>query len=276
MPSTCALLTTTSGLITLFSVPAIIGGIAGPQIIALPIASAAVVTITAIGAIVIYVKDRRASRRKIEKSLFGKVLNKQERRRLAPIYKVAKARAKADAEADRVELKYEEEKRARELKKVTNDLLLAKIRGLPLRSVLAAVRFLSKLAVEIPVAMVVDTAAAGVEDAIADVEGAPQGIVKPFTNVNIPEMEALVDDEVRDLQSVIRFPPSPDPKSGTASPVSRPPDPVDSSVSTATKAPAPELPGPVDSAVSTAGKVPVASRILDNEGLSTSMPVTPI
>ncbi|KAK6349566.1 hypothetical protein TWF696_005851 [Orbilia brochopaga] len=119
MPSARGLLISGAGLLCISSVPALVAGFASAgSPVALPVTSVVMVVVTAIGVVTVYVKDRRASRRAIEKSLFGKVLNRQERRKLAPLYQAGKARVKADAKADKAALKAEEKLRRRELKKV--------------------------------------------------------------------------------------------------------------------------------------------------------------
>ncbi|KAJ6264909.1 hypothetical protein Dda_1062 [Drechslerella dactyloides] len=131
MPNTGARGFLASGaiLIGLSSAPALVAGLTASSPIAIPLAitSVVIITVGAIGVVIVYIRDRRASRRAIEKSLFGKVLNRQERRKLAPLYQAGKARVRADAKADRAALYAEEKLRKRELKKVTKNHSLVDI-----------------------------------------------------------------------------------------------------------------------------------------------------
>ncbi|EPS39274.1 hypothetical protein H072_6909 [Dactylellina haptotyla CBS 200.50] len=182
MPSTRSLLTSGAGILAVIAGPGIVTGVMssfGDPIIGLPIASGVGIVITAIGTIIIYIRDRRASRRALEKSVFGKVLNRIERKDLKPQYKAAKARAKADDKAERAALKAEEKIRKKELKKVIKDRLRKKVKDLPLKVVLGIVRFINTLVIEIPKASVADLE--------ADASGIVQGAVQPIPNVPGPD-----------------------------------------------------------------------------------------
>ncbi|KAK6350582.1 hypothetical protein TWF718_003771 [Orbilia javanica] len=133
-----------------------------------------VLCISLAGGIVVYVKSRQSSRREIEKSAFGRILTGQERKELKKEYEAAKNKAKLDRKAKQAELKAEEkalklgqvqskltEKAAakslkKEAEKVKKEKFQKKIAGLPLKGVLAGVKFLNTLAVEIPKASVSD------------------------------------------------------------------------------------------------------------------------
>ncbi|KAK6541442.1 hypothetical protein TWF694_007253 [Orbilia ellipsospora] len=183
MPSTRGLLTTGAGVLSTAALPGIISGIIsaiGPDpTIGLPIISGIGVVVTLVGTIIVYIKDRRASRRALEKSVFGKVLNRVERKDLAPQYKAAKARAKADEKAEKVALKAEEKIRKKELQKVIKDRIRKKVKELPLKVVLGTVKFLNTLVVEIPKVTVGDIG--------ADAEGVVQGTVQPIPVVLGPD-----------------------------------------------------------------------------------------
>ncbi|KAF3913717.1 hypothetical protein AA313_de0205051 [Arthrobotrys entomopaga] len=186
MPSTRGLLATGAGVVGTAALPGVISGIIsaiGPDpTIALPIISGVGVAVTLLGTIIVYIKDRRASRRVLEKSVFGKVLNRVERKELAPQYKAAKARAKADEKAEKAALKAEEKIRKKELQKVIKERIRKKVKKLPLKVVLGTVKFLNTLVMEIPKATVGD-----IGDIGADAGGVVQGTVQPIPVVPGPD-----------------------------------------------------------------------------------------
>ncbi|KAF3925967.1 hypothetical protein ABW20_dc0106879 [Dactylellina cionopaga] len=191
MPTTRAFLMSGVGVLTAFSGPTIATSLATgfcDPLIALPITSILIIVVTAASSTFIYIKDRRASRRSIEKSAFGKVLNRQERKELKPQYKAAKVRVKANDKAERAALKAEEKIRKNELRKVIKDRIQTKLRELPLRLALGAVKFVTTLAAEIPKVTVTDLE--------ADVQ-VVQGAVQPIPSVPGP------DDLLRNRRPVI-------------------------------------------------------------------------
>ncbi|KAF3938706.1 hypothetical protein ABW19_dt0208923 [Dactylella cylindrospora] len=252
MPSARGLLATSAGLIAAFSGPAIGVGISSGPIIA-PIISAAFVGVTAIGTAIIYIKDRRASRRSIEKSTFGKVLNRNERKTLKPQYKAAKARAKADAKVEKAALKAEEKLRAKELRKVTTDELKKKIRGLPLKVALAGVKFVTVLAAEIPLVM-------------AEADAVMQGVVQPIPNVPEPDLLPGNRQIGNAVRNTVTSPTGAIGEAGGAvAPVA------------ATPANAPAAVGNLTSPVTNTAPVgSFTSSITNAAGSTTPMPVTPI
>ncbi|KAK6534854.1 hypothetical protein TWF281_006153 [Arthrobotrys megalospora] len=174
-----ALSTSTLGSVPSLIMPFLGGAMAEPMVIG-SITSGTVIVITAISSIVVYVKSRKNSRRAIEKSAFGRILTDKERKDYKSEYKNAKLKTKLDKKAEQAQLKAEEKMLRKEeaklksetkllkkqAKKVKKEKFGKKIKGLPLKMVLAGVKFLNTLAVEIPKASVPDVATDAVPDVV--------------------------------------------------------------------------------------------------------------